>query len=135
MKAEREATRETEAGAGTETIAQALAIRLEGGDDGLTERDLNGEEQAELESLLLMADRLDARMTPRRPSRDFVDSLGRELVQEALRRAKTREKRHRIAVISAAVAGAVVSIASVVGGIVVLVKWLRTRDTQQATAA
>ena len=135
MKAEREATRGVEAGPGTETIAQALATWLEGGGDGFFELDLNGAERAELESLLYIADCLDARMTPRRPSRDFVDSLGRELVREAQRRAETREKRHRIAVISAAVAGAVVSIASVVGGIVVLVKWLRTRDAQQATAA
>jgi hypothetical protein len=62
--------------------------------------------------------------------------LGDELVREAKHRRLKREKRHRIAVISAAVAGGIVSIASLVGGIVVLVKWLRTRsEARQASTA
>jgi len=131
-----ESERMTGLGAGAEPnprrIAQVLADRQEGG-KGLSGYDLGDREQAELASLLLIANRLDGCMTPARPSAVFVRSLGQELVREARRQAAIRRKRHRIAVISAAVAGGVVSVASLVGGTVVLVKWLRGRDARQAS--
>jgi len=113
---------------GREPMADLLASHLQRGAPRPQASELSAEDRAELESLLSMARSLDAAMTPERPSPAFVRSLGRELVDEAGRRARRREKRHRIAVITAAVAGALVSIASVVGGIVMLVKWLRTRS-------
>jgi histone acetyltransferase (RNA polymerase elongator complex component) len=117
-------------------MAEVLAAHLEGDDAHVSELDLSAEERAELASLLHVADRLDAQMEPRRPPSAFVQSLGVELVREAERRMAKREKRHRIAVISAAVAGGIVSIASLVGGIVVLIKWLRTRsEARQASTA
>lgn len=128
--------RESGAGEGASAVAQALAAHAEEGDARQLELDMSREERDELTSLLCLVNRLDARMEPVRPSPAFVESLGEELVREAERRALKREKRHRIAVISAAVAGAIVSIASLVGGVVVLVKWLRTRaEARQASTA
>ena len=109
-------------------MADLLATHLEEKSERPRAFELSGGDRAELESLLTIARSLDERMTPRRPSPAFVRSLGRELVDEAGRRARRREKRRRIAVITAAIAGGLVSIASVVGGIVMLVKWLRTRS-------
>jgi hypothetical protein len=117
-------------------MAEALAAHLEGGDASASEAGLSEEERAELASLVHLSDRLDARMRPLRPRSSFVRSLGEELVREAGRRVVKREKRRRIAVISAAVAGGLVSVASLVGGIVMLVKWLRTRsEARQASTA
>jgi hypothetical protein len=98
--------------------------------------DLTDEERAELASLIFVADQLEEQMQPVQPSPIFVRSLGAELVEEARRQMIKRERRHRVAVIGAAVAGAVVSIASVIGGVVVLIRWLRTRtEARQASAA
>ena len=108
-------------------MADLLAARLEGAPVQTVEPGISAEENAELTSLLGVAHRLDARMKPLSPSPAFVRSLRHELLGEARRCARRREKRHRIAVISAAIAGAVVSLASLIGGFVVLVKWLRTR--------
>jgi len=128
MDSKRRKTAETGRPGASHAVADLLAARHQDGDAPILEPDLTAEDRAELDALLLVARRLDARMKPRRPSPAFVRSLGDELMDEARRRIRRREKRHRIAVISAAVAGTVVSVASVVGGIVVLVKWLRTRS-------
>jgi hypothetical protein len=122
-----------------ERIAEALAVHTERRNVGtLAEQmaDLTEEERGELESLIEVADFLEAQMQPVQASPAYVRSLGHELVGAAEQRIVERRRRHRIAVISAAVAGAVVSIASVVGGIVVLVRWLRTRtEARQASTA
>jgi hypothetical protein len=122
-----------------ERIAEALAAHVEkGGVRTFTEEvtDLAEEERHEVESLVRLADCLEARMQPVQASPAFVQSLRQELVEVAERRIAERERRHRIAMISAAVAGAVVSVASLVGGIVVLIKWLRTRtEARQASTA
>jgi hypothetical protein len=98
--------------------------------------ELTDEERAELASLILIADQLEERMQSMHPSPVFVRSLGAELVEEARRQMIKRERRHRVAVIGAAVAGAAVSIASVIGGVVVLIRWLRTRtEARQASTA
>ena len=121
---------------GVEPMAQALAGCQEGGGCRPVVSHLSDEDRTELQSLLHMSHRLDTRMVPLHPSPAFKESLGDELVREAKRRILKREKRHRIAVISAAVAGGIVSLASLVGGIVVLVKWLRTRsEARQASTA
>jgi hypothetical protein len=126
-----------------ERVREALATRLERGcvEDLAHSKvspndDLTDQERAELESLLSLVTRLEERMKPVPPSPAFVRSLGAELIEEAGRQMDQRERRHRVAMISAAVAGAVVSIASVVGGVVLLIKWLRTRTgARQASAA
>lgn len=122
-----------------ERIAEALAVHADRRDDRIfadETADLSEEERRELGSLIRVAECLEARMQPVGAPPAFVRSLGKELVEAAERRMTERERRHRIAVISAAVAGAVVSIASVVGGVVVLIKWLRTRtEARQASTA
>jgi hypothetical protein len=126
-----------------ERVREALAAHVEGrGGQAPAERivemsrGMTEEEQHELASLIVVADRLEERMERVQPSATFVQSLRAELVEEARRRTKSRERRHRVAVISAAVAGAAVSIASLVGGVVVLIKWLRTRtEARQASTA
>ena len=120
----------------SDPMADLLASHVDAGVESFAVSELSAEDRAELASLVKLARALDAKMTPARPSPAFVQSLGRELVDEAARRARQRTKRHRVAVISAAVAGAIVSVASVVGGIVMLVKWLRTRaDARQPSTA
>jgi hypothetical protein len=136
MREERESGTRAGRRPGIDSQAETLAACLEGREASSARANLTEEERSELASLLELADQLDARMVTVRPSPVFVRSLGRELVEEAERRLAKREKRHRIAVISAAVAGGVVSIVSLVGGIVVLVKWLRTRtEARQASTA
>ncbi len=136
MESDKATRAETERGTGLATVAQALAACQE--EDGTCPAvsHLSHEDRAELQSLLRISHRLDARMAPFHPSPAFRESLGDELMREAKHRMLKREKRHRIAVISAAIAGGIVSIASLVGGIVVLVKWLRTRsESRQASTA
>ena len=124
-------------------VREALAARVEGqGRAGLAGHgaelgsELTAEENAELASLARLADILTERMRPLRPAPVFVRSLGAELVEAAGRKMKSRQQRHRVAVISAAMAGAAVSIASVVGGVVMLIRWLRTRTAaRQASTA
>lgn len=136
MRSRKDDTEEMRAERACDPMAELLSVHLEAGDETFLSSDLSAEDRAELSSLLTIARSLDARMTPKRPAPAFVQSLGRELVDEAARRARQRNKRHRIAVITAAVAGGVVSVASVVGGIVMLVKWLRTRaDGRQPSTA
>lgn len=120
-----------------EEMAELLAAHTEERDVGASAdrtADLTEEERDELESLVQLSDCLEARMQPVQASPAFVRSLGQELVEAAEHRIAEQRRRHRIAMIGAAVAGAVVSIASVVGGIVVLIKWLRTRtEARQAS--
>lgn len=120
-------------------MIEALAAYVEGpAGCGLDEAGaaLTDEGRAELASLAFLADQLDKRMPPVHPSPVFVQSLRAELVEGAKRQMVKREQRHRAAVISAAVAGGVVSIASLAGGVVLLIKWLRTRSgARQASAA
>jgi hypothetical protein len=98
--------------------------------------DLTDGERAELASLVFLADQLEERMQPLHPSPAFVRSLGAKLVEGVRRQMVKRERRRRVAVISAAVAGGLVSIASLAGGVVLLIKWLRTRtEARQASAA
>ncbi|MEA3375523.1 MAG: hypothetical protein U9R72_04925 [Chloroflexota bacterium] len=122
-----------------ERIAEALAVHGERRGDRVfadETADLSEEERRELESLIRVAERLERRMQPVDAPPAFVKSLGKELVEAAEQRVSERERRHRITVIGAAVAGAVVSIASVIGGVVVLIRWLRTRtEARQASTA
>ena len=128
---------------GEDRVREALAAQVEGqGAPGLAGygvevgSEMTDEEHAELASLVRLADSLTERMQPLRPSPVFVQSLGAELVEEAGRKMKSRKRRHRVAVISAAAAGAAISIASVVGGAVVLIRRLRTRtEARQASTA
>lgn len=111
-------------------MAEILALHLESNGVGTGAEStvvLSEEARRELDMLLRLARHLEGRMQPVAVPPAFARSLGRELVEEAERRIALRKRRHRIAMIGAAAAGALVSVASVVGGIVVLIKWLRGR--------
>lgn len=111
------------AASGGETLADEMA-------------ELTGREHEDLASLVCLAGQLDTRMRPLKAPPVFARSLRQELVREAERRFSMRQRRRRIALIGGAAAGAVVSIVSLVGGLVVLIKWLRTRtEARQASAA
>lgn len=122
-----------------EKIAEMLALHLEDngvGTEAGTAVVLSEEARKELDVLLRLARHLEGRMQPVAVPPAFARSLGRELVEEAERHIAMQKRRHRIAMISAAAAGAVVSVASVVGGIVMLIKWLRGRaEGRQVSAA
>jgi hypothetical protein len=77
--------------------------------------------------LVALADRLSDVLQPVRPSAAFVQSLGRELVQDAASRVETWKRRRRSVATVAAVAGAVLSVASLVGAVVYLTSRSRRR--------
>jgi len=90
---------------------------------------LTDEERKELTPLFRLSQRLQQNMQLVHPSPSFVHSLRDELVKESRRRIALRERIRRIVMIGAAALGSILSIVSVVGGIVLLVKWLRARSS------
>ena len=120
-----------------ERMAEWVAAYTEGGGSlASAMEELPECDRQELVSLLRLARHLDSHMPLLQAPSLFSQSLRQELVKEAERRMVRRRRRRRVALIGGAVAGIVVSIASVVGGIVVLVKWLRTRtEARQASTA
>jgi len=91
------------------------------------------EEHNRLAPLFQLAERLQQSMRPVQPSAAFVRTLGRELVDNARRRIMVTKRLRRAALIGAAALGSLLSIASVVGAIVLVVARLRARA--QATRA
>lgn len=118
-----------------ERMAEALSAYV----DGLSEHygvELSVKDREQMAPLFRLADRLQRTMRPMEPSQPFVRSLRDELEKEAQRQIVLRKRKRRFAMIGAAAVGSVVSVASLVGAIVVLVRWLRTRtQTHQASAA
>lgn len=110
-----------------EKMGEALA----GYADGLTGRpkameevDLTEREREQIAPLFQLSERLHQSMQPVRPSPAFAGSLKNELVEEAQNRMTTNKRVRRGVMIGAAIVG---SIASLIGAVVILVKWLRTR--------
>lgn len=110
-----------------ERIAQALAAYVDQEEREQTPSELTASEREQLTALTQLSDRLERRMHPVSPPPTFVQSLHEELVEEAEEQLQQREHRRRLAMIGAAIVGSVVSVASLIGTIVVVVKWLRTR--------
>lgn len=94
---------------------------------------LDHNETGEFDSLVALIDRLDNHMLPVHPRPAFVASLGAELVVAAHRHIAEQHARHRMAVIVTTVAAAALSAASLIAGILALVRWVRCRS--QATEA
>jgi hypothetical protein len=118
-----------------ERMTEALSAYVGGLSEG-SGIELPVKEREQLVPLLRLADQLQQTMRPVEPSLAFVRSLRDELEKEAQRQIALRKRKRRFAVIGAAAVGSVVSVASLVGAIVVLVRWLRTRtQTHQASAA
>lgn len=80
-----------------------------------------------------LAGRLSDALRPVRPSAAFVSSLGRELVHDAAYRIEAWKKRRRSVTIVAAVAGTLLSVASLIGAAVYLSS--RSRARAEAGAA
>lgn len=121
-----------------EQMAEALAVSLDASGcptAGDVMAELTEWQAEDLASLVLLAGHLDNRMQLRQAPSVFARSLRQELVREAERRIAARQRRRRIALIGGAVAGGVVSVASLVGGIIVLVRWLRTRTEARPMSA
>jgi hypothetical protein len=84
------------------------------------------QELDQITALSGLAERLSEVLQPVRPSAAFVQSLGRELVRDAASRVEAWKRRRRSVTIIAAVAGALLSLASLVGAIVYLTSRSRT---------
>lgn len=92
-------------------------------------------ERERLAPLFQLSDRLHQSMPPVRPSAAFVQTLGKDLMEKAKRRAILTQRLRRGALIGAATLGSLLSIASLVGAIVFIVARIRQRMRAQAAQA
>lgn len=92
------------------------------------------EERRELASLIRTATMLRQSMKPVQPSATFVRTLRSELVQAAGQRISRTSRLRRGMMIGTAVVGSVVSLASVVTAVVLLVRHQHAHRTQAAHA-
>ena len=117
----------------------AHAEKLVGRSDHITSNDLandlTNEERKQLTPLIQLSERLHQNLKPIQPSAAFVSSLGKELKGQAQRQIAMRKRKRRVLVISAAAVGSVVSIASIVGAILLVIARLRARSQTQALQA
>lgn len=84
-------------------------------------------ERAQLAPLFRVTERLRGTMVPVNPSAAFVRSLGKELANTAKHQIAVTRRMRRGVLIGAAAVGSLVSIASIVGAIVLVVVRLRAR--------
>ena len=89
--------------------------------------DMTDEERSQLTPLFQIAEQLHQSMPRIQPSAAFIRSLGRELIEQTEYQLALKKRWRRTMVIGAATLGSLVSIASVVGAIVLVVTRLRTR--------
>ena len=90
--------------------------------------------KAELEvgPLFSLAEKLQQTMKPIQPRTPFVRELKNDLAHRAQRRMATNRRMKNVFVIGAAITGALLSVASVVGAIVLLIKTLHQRTQRRA---
>jgi len=116
--------------------AEILAVYVEGlsGQPAAVRQiELTEEEREHLAPLFQLSERLQRSLRPVRPSPTFVHSLGRELVDDTGRQFALSKRTRRVMMIGAAAVGSLVSIVSVVGAIVFLMRRLRAQvQTQHA---
>ena len=108
-------------------VLAAHANRLIGRPGGLGQAHMTDQERDQMTDLFRLAERLWKSMPSVRPPQAFVRSLKRELVADAGRQATLPKRARRSILIGAAAVGSVLSVASLVGVIVVLVTRLRAR--------
>ena len=116
-------------------VLAAHAEGLTGRPEAIQQINVTNEERSQLTHLFQLAERLQQSMQPVQPSAAFVRSLGKELVDNARRRAALTRRLRRALVIGAAALGSIVSIASVVAAIALVVTRLRARAQAQAIHA
>ena len=116
-------------------VLAAHAEGLTGRPEAIQQIKVTNEEHSRLAPLFQLAERLQQSMQPVQPSAAFVRSLGKELVDNAKRRAALTRRLRRALVIGAAALGSIVSIASVVAASALVVTRLRARAQTQAIHA
>lgn len=116
-------------------VLSAHAEELMGNPGPTEEAGVSEEERRELASLLQTAALLHQSMIPMHPSTAFVHTLRTELVQEARRQITRTSRLRRGMMIGTAVVGSIVSVASVVAAVVLLVGRLHTHHRAQAAPA
>lgn len=89
-------------------------------------------ERAQLAPLFQVAERLRNDMILVKPSAAFIHSLGKELANTAKHQIAVTRRMRRGVLIGAAAVGSLVSIASIVGAIVLVVMRLRARAQARA---
>ncbi len=117
-----------------EKKATLLAVYVEGlaGQPEIVQQiELTEEERDHLAPLFQLSERLQQSLWPVQPSPAFVHSLGNELVNDARRQFALRKRTRRVMMIGAAAVGSFVSIVSVVGAIIFLMRRLRTQAQPQ----
>jgi predicted ATP-dependent protease len=118
-----------------ERVAEALAAYVDettGHGRARPEINLTDEERRRLAPLVQLSKQLQQNMKPVSPSAAFVRSLGRELTHRAEQQIALTKRLRRAIVIGAAALGSLLSIASVVGAIVLLIARLRARARARA---
>ena len=88
--------------------------------------------ELEVQPLFELAETLQQAMKPIQPRTPFVQELKNDLAHRARRRLATNKRMKNVFVIGAAIVGALVSVASVVGAIVLLIKTLHQRTPSGA---
>jgi len=89
--------------------------------------DLTDRERSEVTPLFQLAERLHANMQPVQPPVAFIRSLKEELVEHARQHVAVTMRVRRSVLIGAAALGSILSVASVVGALLILVPRLRAR--------
>jgi len=93
---------------------------------------LSKKEEQEIKPLFELAAKLQETMRPVQPRTPFVKELKNDLMYRARRRLAVNKRKRSIFVIAAAIVGSLVSIASVVGAVVLLVKTIHERTQARA---
>ena len=115
-------------------VLAAHAEKLIGDPQPYLDASVLGEEQRALASLIRTATLLHESMKPVRPSPTFVRTLRGELVQAANSKIARTSRLRRGMMIGTAVVGSLVSLASVVTAIVLLIRRQHTHRAQAAHA-
>jgi hypothetical protein len=109
-------------------VLAAHAEALIGHQEALDEAQVTDSERAQLASLFNLAEHLRESMPPVRPPSGFVRSLSRELSRSAQYQIAAARRLRRGILIAAATVGSIISIASIVGAIILLVSRIRARS-------
>lgn len=111
----------------TITALAAHADKLTGRLEAMQQANLTDEEYSQLAPLFQLAEQLHQSMPRIQPSAAFARNLGRELMEHTNRQFALKKRWRQVMVIGAAAVGSLVSIASLVGAFVFVIKRLRAR--------
>jgi hypothetical protein len=116
-------------------LLAAHADALVGCPQALQRANPSPQEREQVASLFGLAEELKQRLVPVRPAPAFAQSLKRELIEHHSLYATRAERTRRTVVIGAVAAGSVLSLASIVTAIVLVVSRSRSRSGARALTA